>query len=235
MTILSAMKSASLRLVGYQPSVFFSSGEQFEQEIADLINEAAADIVRYQDWQSLVSIANLTGDGVISAFDIPDGYDRMMLTAEVQDLNNWVWGYQNVNSLNEFLFLQASGWGPYPGIWSIFDNKFNFHPAPPAGQLATFPYVSKNYALDANGATKDAFTKDDDAFRLNGGERLLTLWLVWRWRENKKLDATGDQENFIKAIDELAAKDRGSRVYRSRVRTTWGNTRLAYPGILGGV
>src|SRR3546814_5464552 len=51
-------------------------------------------------------------------------------------------------------------------------------------------------------------------------ERLLTLGLVWRWRENKKLDATGDQEAFIKALDEYAAKDKGSRVIRSEEHTS---------------
>lgn len=233
MSILNAMQSAAVRLVGRRPSVFFSSQDQFEQEIVDLVNEAATDIVRYQDWQALIEVANLTGDGVIDSFDVPDGYDRMMLTSEIQDPNNWVWGYQQVDSLNEFLYLKARGFGPYPGIWTIYDEQFQFTPAPPAGQLAIFPFVSKNYARGSDGVNKDQFTKDDDEFRIRGGERLLTLWLVWRWRENKKLDATGDMENFTKAIDELAAKDGGSKVYRSGTYKTWGRLYPAYPYVLG--
>lgn len=233
MTVLNAMKSAAVRLVGYSPSVFFSSSEQFEAEIVDLLNEAATDIIKYNDWQSLISQANITGNGTDEAFPFPDGYDRMMLTADIQDTNNWVWGYQSVDTIDQYIFLKARGWGPYPGIWSVFDNKFNFYPAPPAGQLAVFPYISNKYAVSADGSTKDAFTRDDDSFKIPGGERLLTLWLVWRWRENKKLDYTGDQENFMKAIDELAAKDKGSRVYRSRSWRSWGNVRLAYPYSLG--
>lgn len=233
MTVLQAMQSASIRLVGYRPSVFFSSTDQFQQELVDLVNEAAIDIVRYHDWQSLVSVANFTGDGTVSSFDTPDGYDRMMLTAEVQDLNNWVWGYQHVPSLNDYLMVQARELGPYPGIWTIYDNKFQFYPPPPAGQLATFPYISKNYALDADQTSKPAFTKDDDTFRVANGERLLTLWLVWRWRENKKMDSTGDQENFVKAVDELAAKDKGSRVYRSGTTRLHGRFYPAYPYSLG--
>lgn len=235
MTVLTAMQSAAMRLVGYRPSVFFGSNDTTEQELVDLLNESAIDIVRYTDWQSLISVANFTGNGTDTAFPFPAGYDRMVLTADVQDTNNWVWGYRHVSSLNEYIWLQARGWGPYPGIWSIFNNQFNFYPAPPAGQLATFPYISKNYAVAADNTTKDAFTRDDDSFIIPGGERLLTLWLVWRWRENKKLDATGDQENFVKALDEIAAKDRGSRVHRSRALTNFGNTRLAYPYTLGGV
>lgn len=235
MALLNALQSAAIRLVGRKPSVFFSSTEQFESEMVDLANEAASDITSYQDWNSLVSVANFTGDGTITSFDMPAGYDRMMLTAEVQDLANWVWGYQHVPSVNDFLIAQARELGPYPGIWCIFDDKFNFYPAPPAGQLASFPYINKNYALGSDGTQKAAFTKDDDEFRIPGGERLLTLWLVWRWRENKKLDATGDQENFVKAIDDLSAKDKGSRVYRSRPSRIRGRFYYAWPGTLGGV
>src|SRR5690606_36932267 len=180
------MQSAAMRLVGQRPSVFFSSSEQTELELVDLINEAAIDIARYTDWQGLVSIANLTGDGVSEEFALPDGYDRMMLTADVQDLNNWVWGYRRADSIDQFLWMKARGWGPFPGTWIISDNKFQLYPAPAAGQLATFPYISKNYARGDDGTPKPEFTADTDTFAINGGERLLTLWLVWRWRENKK-------------------------------------------------
>ena len=234
MSVLTALQSAAIRLIGRKPSVFFSSQNQFEMELVDLVNDAANDIMQYNDWQSLVGIANFTGDGTISSFDIPEGYDRMMLTAEVQDLNNWVWGYQHVPSVNDFIRIQARELGPYPGIWCIFDEKFNFYPAPPAGQLATFPYISKNYALASDTTTtKPAFTADDDTFRIRNGESLLTLWIIWRWRENKKLDYTGDQENFTLAIDQLAAKDRGSRVYRSRSSYIRGNFKTAWPYQLG--
>lgn len=233
MTILAAMQSAAIRLVGYKPSVFFSSSQQFEQEIVDLVNEAAKDICKYNDWQSLISIASFNGDGTTEDFDIPDGYDRMMLTSEVQDLNNWVWGYDNVTSLDTYLWMKQRGFGPYPGVWTIYDNQFHFYPPPADGQNAKFPYISVNYAKNDANVNKPSFTADNDTFRIPDGERLLTLWLIWRWRENKKMDATGDQENFAKAIDELAAKDKGSKVYRSGTRRTWGNTYLAWPYQLG--
>src|SRR3546814_14673647 len=66
-------------------------------------------------------------------------------------------------------------------------------------------------------------------------ERLLTLGLVWRWRENKNLDATGDQEAFIKALDEYAAKDKGSRVIRSRSRLSLPGPHIDWPYELGGL
>ena len=233
MSILTAMQKAAIRLVGYSPSVFFGSSDQFEPEIVDLINEGAKEILDYQDWQSLIKIATLTGDGTAEEFAFPADYEKMMLTADIQDPENWVFGYRRSRSLDDFIWMKARGWGPFPGVWTMYQNKFQFYPAPAAGQEAVFPYISKHYAIDAGGSTKAEFTQDTDTFAIEGAERLLTLFLVWRWRENKKLDATGDEENFAKALSDLAAKDGGSKVYRSRVSRLYGNIGLAWPYQLG--
>lgn len=233
MAILQAMQSAAIRLVGYSPSVFFGSSEQFELEITDLVNEAAKEIVDYQDWQVLIRQARFVGDGTATSFEYPTDYEKMMLTADVQDPAKWVFGYCRAQSIDEFYWMQERGFGPFPGVWTMYQNKFQFYPAPANGQEAIFPYVSKNYAVDTSAATKSQFTQDTDSFVIDGAERLLTLFLVWRWRENKKLDATGDEENFVKAISDLAAKDGGSSVYRSNVNRLRGNLRTAWPWMLG--
>lgn len=233
MTILTAMQSAAMRLVGTRPSVFFASSDQFEQEIADLVNEVAGDICKYHEWQALKRVYNLPTDGVETEFSFPDDYDRQLVVTNIQDLNNWVWGYDHVANMNDFLYLQARGFALTPGAWTIFGNKFHFYPAPAAGNSATFPYISLNYASQQGGNLASRFTADSDSFVIRGGDDLLTLGLVWRWRENKKLDYTGDQEAFTMKIEQLAAKDGGSNVYRSRSRRGFGNTRLAWPFELG--
>src|SRR3546814_15691620 len=99
-----------------------------------------------------------------------------------------------------------------PGGWIIYADKIRFSPPPASGAAATFPYISKRWARDAGtDGYKAAFTSDSDTFLLP--ERLLTLGLVWRWRENKKLAATGDQEAFIKALEK----------YADRKTVGWGN------------
>ncbi len=81
------------------------------------------------------------------------------------------------------------------------------------------------YLIGVNGA-------DTDEWLLP--ERLLTLGLVWRWRENKGL-ATNDQQAFIKALDEYGAKDSGSKVIaRNSYSTPRLRTYTAWPYMLGG-
>lgn len=217
--------------MGRRPSTFFGASGQFEAEMTDLANEVAQDVCQYQDWQGLIRLATITGDGTQTGFDLPTDYGRMLLNSDVQDTNNWAWGYHGFTDINEFLYFEERGFLGHPGGWIIYDNQLRFQPAPTAAATARFPYITKNYALDTSTAPKAAFTADTDNFVLP--ERLLTLGLVWRWRENKKLDATGDQEAFIKALDEYAVKDGGSRVQRRNAGRNYPGTHVAWPWTLG--
>jgi len=218
--------------MGQKPTTFFGSSQKFEIELTDLVNEVAQDVAKYQDWQALVKKASIAGDGTTTAFDLPDDYDRQLVRSDMQNGQSWFWGYQRYNDINDFYYLAATGFNPLPGGWILVDNQIQFAPAPGASSTAIYPYVSKNYARDPNTATlKSAFTLDTDEFLLP--DRLLTLGLVWRWRENKKLDSTGDQEAFAKALDEYAAKDQGSRIYRSNGSRFRSGVGYAWPWTLG--
>lgn len=231
MTVLAAMQSAAIRLIGRKPSPFFGSTQTFELEMCDLVNEVAQDIARYQDWQALTAIAPLTGDGTTTEFDLPADFDRMLQASFVQDTASWAWGYRAYSSIDAFTFDEARGWNAAPGGWIIYGGKMRFSPAPATSAAIRFPYITKNIVTAESTAPQEAFTADTDTFRLP--ERLLTLGLVWRWRENKKLDATGDQEAFVKALDEYAVKDAGPRVIRRTSQRSFHGTHLAWPWELG--
>ena len=89
MSVLSAMQSAAIRLVGYRPQVFFTSSEQFEMEIVDLLNVVARDICRINDWQGLTKMETYVGDSVTDSFPMPSDYDRQLVNTSLQDLANW--------------------------------------------------------------------------------------------------------------------------------------------------
>lgn len=231
MTVLAAMQSAAIRLIGRKPSTFFGGNQTFELEMCDLVNEVATDVAKYQDWQGITIVASFIGDGATTVFDLPADYDRMLQASRVQDTASWAHGYHAYDSIDAFTFDEARDFKGLPGGWIIYGGQLHFSPAPNAGATIRFPYITKNIALAESTAPKDAFTADTDVFRLP--ERLLTLGLVWRWRENKKLDATGDQEALIKALDEYAAKDRGAVVVRRNSRRHIPGTHLAWPWALG--
>lgn len=229
MAILAAMQSAALVVMGRKPVNFFGSTQRFEQEFADLVNEVAEDIAQYRDWQGLQSVATLAGNGVITDFALPVDYGRMMVDTQVQSAAYRLWGYFRYDDLSSFLRDKAAGFRASPGGWIITGGKIKFNPAPTGS--SSFPYIASTWASAADGTRKARFDADTDTFMLP--ERLLKLALIWRWRENKKLDSSGDMEAFTKALDEYAAKDGGSRVYRYGGRSYLPGTRTAWPWPLG--
>lgn len=231
MTVLSALQSAAVRLIGRKPTTFFSSTETFEVEMADMANEAAEDIAKSADWQALDMVATLMADGTTVAFDFPADYDRMPVHADLLDAIFTSWGYTRETDINAFLYARQSGIGVSPGIWTIYGNQFQFMPAPVAGSQVQFHYVTKNYATDAGGTPKPAFTTDNDLFRLP--DRLLTLGVVWKWRQNKRLDHGEDLANFEKAINEAMGRDRGSRIFATGPARWMGDVHPSYPWSLG--
>jgi hypothetical protein len=227
--ILPAMQSAAVRLLGQKPGSFFGSSNTFEMEIADLVNEVAIDIANYQDWQGLTKFATIVSNGTTTAFDLPDDYDHMVKTAKMNEVTSWFWGYSRVLDISDFATLRASGFGPVPGAWALYGNQIQFAPAPT--QNATYPYISNAYAIDAGTqARKPAFDKDTDTFVLP--ERLLTLGLIYKWRENKGL-ATSDGDAYYEALNNAGADDKGARVYRSNSRRSLPGVGIAWPWQLG--
>ena len=92
MSVLSALQSASIRLVGEKPAVFFGSSGQTEIELCDLLNEVARDILDFADWQGLTKIATISGDGETADFDFPADYSRQLLRSDMLDASSWFWG-----------------------------------------------------------------------------------------------------------------------------------------------
>lgn len=231
MSLKTALQSAALRLVGRKPTAFAASSALLEAELVDLANEVAQDCAGFHDWRALVRVFDVPADGVLTEFDLPADYLRQVASTRVRDNVNMLGAYGAAASIDDFLSLQGRG-GLLHGAWLIMGRKLQFTTAPQASTTLLMSYISKNYAIDDSGATKARFDNDADEFALP--ERLLTLGVIWRWRENKKLDYTGDQEAFANALEEYSADDGGTQriVQRSRV---FDRAPVAWPWPLGGV
>lgn len=232
MSFLTAAQSAAIRLIGRKPTTFFSSSQKFELEICDLVNDVLTDIVKYGDWRSLIQKQQMPGDGVTTAFALPDGYDRMPKNANVTRANWYTWGYVDAPDLNFWNDLVNGLASPSPGYWIILDNQMQFIPPVSAGDIAEFYYVSKNAVTDPDSlAKKSQFTKDGDIFALD--DSLLTLGLIWRWRAQKRLEYAEDLRNYEIRIQQLSGDDKGARVQQIGCRPMNWDANWAYPKNLG--
>lgn len=231
MTIQSVVQSAALRIVGSKPAVVFSSTDQIAVEMADLVNEVAQDIALSHDWRDLTLISEMVGDGAQTSFSKPANYDRMMITADVQEQNEWLWGYYAFGSVSEYLQFKNHNFQRItPGGWILLGGAFEFFPAPTG--TATFPYISNLLVRDENGVLKTTFSADSDTFVLS--ERVLTLGLIWRYLAQKRLDYGEELATYGMALSQAQTRDKGAQhIRQGRNRNLGAN--LAWPFPLGGL
>lgn len=230
MTLKTAADRAAMRIMGTTPAAVFSSQEQLSRELADLSTEVAIEIAESTDWRAITKTAAFVGNGTQDFFPIPSDYDRMTINNGIRDQKNWFWGYFPFDDINQFLMMKENGFSLLsPGGWIIYNEGFNFVPAPTG--TAQFPYVSKDIVRDEDGVAKSEFTADSDSFILS--ERLLTLGLIWRWKSQKGLEYGEDLAIYEKALSHEQFKDRGQRSYRHGTRDTWPGSRVAWPWPLG--
>ena len=238
MTILDALQSAAVRLVGYRPQTIYSSNEQLELELADLANEVAREIVKSYDWQALTRIHTITGDGSTSAFPKPADYDRMVKAQHVHDGGSWFGNYTRCPDIDTWISLKTGNDpGMSPGWWMLLEDKFQFLPAPPSGAPALFPYLS-NYGVRSAPAQNTGvvtpqkkFKSDGDTFVLD--EDLITLGVIWRYREQQGMGYAEDMASYEIALSQAQARDKGARVLRTPHVGGIPGVSTAYPFPLG--
>lgn len=232
MSALSACQNAIARLVARKPSTVFASDDEIAVEIASLANEAATDIMKAHDWQALIKLQVINGDGVTAAWPLPADYDRMVNGMDVHS-GTWTYmRYANAGTLDNWQDLNALLPAIPPGYWIILQNEISFLPTISTGNDARFYYVSNEFAQSSTGTGKGAFDRDDDVFLLD--DRLLTLALIWRWKSMKGMDYQEDLRNSDIALSQAMARDKGSRVIRKGGGCGRGlNTYPSWPWELG--
>lgn len=230
MTILSACQSAAIRLVGRKPTTIFSSQKPFELELSDLVQEAAVDIAKAFDWQALLVLAEHQGDGATVAFDFPAGYDRMPVKGNIHSATWQQSGYRPARDRDHWINLQTYLSAGTPGFWIVLDNQMQIYPPMGPSEKAKYYFITSEIAKSASGDGKKVITADDDVFKLD--ERLLTLSLIWRWKEQKGLEYSEAMANYERALAQIGGTDKGKRILSVGSPRPLTDADLAFPGTI---
>lgn len=209
MTVLSAIQNVSASVALDRPDAVFSSQEREHFELQVLANTCGLYIAKDYEWQALKMVGVLMGDGVKTAFDLPDDYDRMLVKAELRS-SRYITALTHITSSDQWLDMEIRQFNQIAGMWTLYGGHIHIRPAPAAGEEVKFFYMSKNWAKDSQATLKASFTQDTDAFRLS--ESLLELCLICKRRAQKGLPYAQDQDNYEDAKEKEIAKDQGSRI-----------------------
>lgn len=208
MSLLSVVQAACRRLSLDLPSVVVSSTDPIIQQMRGMADEMGREAARSHAWtaltreQTFTTVAAETQPGVI-----PADFDRFV--------NESWWNRTQQRPLRGP--LSAEQWQREKATVTsvVFDafrlrgGAFLMRPTPTAGHTIAFEYVSTHWVdTDADGTgDASAYAADTDAAVLS--EELLTLAVIWRWRQAKGLDYAEELANYDRMLADLKARDGG--------------------------
>lgn len=232
MTLLSVVKDVCAAVgVAIPQSVFTNiTGNRTMQEMLSLANEMAQRIgYDYRDWTKLRTTKTYTGDGITTAFDLPDNYKRMLLTSNVWRSTSNLVPMAFVSDTDAWLNHRLRNYNHMYGEWTLLGGQIHIYPVMPVGQSSYFAYLDKNCVTLNGGGVGDSFLNDLDRFVLD--ERLLKLGMIAQWKANKGGAYAEDMSTFGDAMTVAMGHDGPAPILVNRraisaavtTAETWGN------------
>lgn len=192
-----------------------------------LLNQAGEELAQEYPWQALQREATFT---TVAAET--QGAMETLAPGWLYIVNQTIWN----RSLRRPVFgaLSQSDWqllksssvqGPFQQ-YRIMGGNLMFIPAPPAGQTCAFEYITRQWATDSTGVTgKAEFTVDTDVALLD--EALLTLSLIWRFKQSNGLDFAAELQMYELRVGNAQARDGGKQALDLD-----GRPRVLMPGVM---
>jgi hypothetical protein len=94
--------------------------------------------------------------------------------------------------------------------WTMYNGSIWIVPAPDPTDEFTFSYITSNWIRPSSGDDVSQWSNDSDTSLIP--EQLLTLSMVWRYKQSKGLDYAEDMSTFERTRERLIARDRGPRI-----------------------
>ena len=230
MTILSVVKDVCAVVGVTLPQSIFSgiTGNRTMQEMLALAIEMAQRIAYdTRDWTRLKKTFTMTGDGVVTAFNLPANYKRMLLTANVWRSSNTQTPMTFVPDTDEWLNRRVREETlSSVGEWTIIGNQILIYPALGVGETSYFPYLDKNCIALNSGGVGDLFMNDADGYLLD--ERVLKLGMIFQWKAQKGAPYAEDMGTYGDALTNVMGRDSPAPIIIGRKPISW-NARIAYP------
>lgn len=209
MTLLTITQNACDRLSLTRPSAVVNSTDRQVRQLFGLVNAEGVSLAKRHDWQALTSewtfitVAQAEQTNTPIPTDlrkfIPDSfYNRTSVRKVTGPITPQQWQAVQAQPSAMYIYL----------AFRERQGDFLITPVPSAGQTVAYEYVSKNWALSSASQPKASFTSDDDTSYLD--EELLTLGLMWRWKQSKGFDYGEDMETYERALAVAMGEDGGS-------------------------
>lgn len=207
-TLLEIMQGVCRKLGLNQPASVIGSNDSNITQLQEIANEEGQELADAYEWQILTSEVSQVAVATESQGRLNDIVDGDLGWI----VNDTFWNRTTDRPL--FGPLSAQQWqqlkanaaaGPFSN-YRIRGNELLLYPAPSAGDELYFEWVSKDFCQNAAGThSYREWNADDDVSILDS--RLMSLGIVWRWKQLKGLDFQADYAKYTTAVEQAKARD----------------------------
>lgn len=208
MNLLQLIQQTCDELALSRPTAIVSSPDPQVRQLFALLNRFGNDLCRF-DWQRLEREHTITTVAGQRTYPLPADWKKQIPQTEWGHGNRGrIFGPQTPQSWSELRSGIANA-GPRRQF-RIVNNMFELNPAPDAGQVITYMYVSKAWVRGQDGTPKTSFTADTDEPVFD--ESLLVDGLKTKFKQAKGLDVTFELSEFNGNLERCLAQDRSAPV-----------------------
>jgi len=206
-TILEEVQAACQQLnLGVPQDVFGSTDENalMMGAYANMVGPMLQDVA---EWQQFYKLFTVDGDGIMSAFSLPDDFSRFT--------NDTGWSYSKrrpVIILNQQQYAAIKSWLSQSFFINpacmITGDILQFMTEPAIGEKITFEYTSKFWVQDGvePAVQKESLTDNSDVPLHD--KILFTLALKIKWLETRGMSTQGPQQDFNERLLQLTMRNR---------------------------
>jgi hypothetical protein len=189
-------------------SVVVGSSDPTISQIRRLIQREGNELVSKNEWSRVLAAWTFTVATDPQTETYPSDYERLRKRSSFWRSGSNLTPLSGPVPPDNWHYIETNA-SSFPGFWRPFGNGVEFIGVP-IGETVTAEYVSKNWILAADGETTRAtWAADTDTSMLP--DTLLTLGVVWRWKQSKGLEYAEDMATYERELDRRISADRSAR------------------------
>ena len=211
MTVLSLIQSAARRIGVGRPSVAMTATDATVGLLVELAQEEGKQLARYGDWRVLrkeKTFTTVATEDQSSASPIPTDLDAF--------IDETFWNRNARRRLygpfdsEQWQAWKATSTFPILDSFTLRGTSWLMDPIVAAGQTIAYEYRSKNWCQSAGGTAQSAWALDTDTGILS--EDLMALGVIWRFRQNRRMEWQTDFDKYVFQVESALAIDRPRKI-----------------------
>lgn len=226
MTLLSIVQNAADILAVTRPSSAVTANDTTARVLLVCAQREGKALSRRWTWAALTKSNTFTSTATeVQTGAIPSDFDRMLADSFFnRTIKRPVRGpltaqeWETQKALTAAVLFDA---------YRIYDGELHMYPTPSAGWTYAFGYVSNKWCESSGGTAQAEWAADSDVALLD--EELMTLGVIWRFKQSRGLDFAADQMLYEREVMQATQRDGSRRTLMFGEAVDWYAPRV--PGV----